>query len=162
MVLYATSTSLAELNYLALPTWTRLRSRFRFSHSVFLWSTRPGSLWCQCFCASVVLLLCGRSVACLFTNSPFDSCFHASRLLSACTVGHTARLTPVPPRLSVARFLRSLSTTVFALSYRPAEMLVAFWCSITAFSFDDYYRLLLRDRRKCSERFSLHAIGFAF
>ena len=37
----------------------------------------------------------GYSVVRLFTNSSVDSCFHASRLLSSCTVGHTARPTPL-------------------------------------------------------------------
>ena len=76
----------------------------------------------------------GCYVVCVFKNSPVDSCFHASRLLSSRTVGHVARLTPLPPRLSVAYLSRSLST-VFALSQRPAEMPAAFSCSFSCVIF---------------------------
>ena len=106
--------------------------------------------------------------------SSHELCFYASRLLSSFAVGHTARLTLLPLRLSVACFLRSLSI-VFALletsgnvrrvfvflscvlfrSFspslkRPAKILVAFSCYLFAFSFDDCFRPLIRDRRKCS------------
>ena len=65
------------------------------------------------FCRFGVFLVC--SVVCIFKTSPVDSCFHASRLLSSRAVGHVAKLTPLPPRLSAAFISRSLST-VFALS----------------------------------------------
>ena len=70
------------------------------------------------------LLFCGYSVDCLFTNSPDDSCFYASRMLSSRTVGRTARLTP------------------FASS--------PFGHTFLAFSFHDRFRPLLRDRREFS------------
>ena len=93
MVVYATSTCPAELNSLALPTWTRTRSRCRFSHSFLSCSHRRWVRYGVSACFLSIwyfLVLCCMS----FNEFPVDSCFHASRLLSSCIVGHKARLTP--------------------------------------------------------------------
>ena len=73
--------------------------------------------WVRCDISVLAFLpyLSRYSVVRLVTNYPVDSCFHASRLLSDCTAGHTARLPPLSLRLSVGCLLRSLSI-VFALS----------------------------------------------
>ena len=115
VVLYATSKSPAELTYLALPTSTRPRSRYRFSHSILLQSSRLGSLRYQRFCAFVDLVFLGVLLFVFSRILQLTPVFHASRLLSSCTVGHTARLASLPLRLSVACSLRS-PWTVFALS----------------------------------------------
>ena len=66
----------------------------RFSHSCLLKSLGLGSLWYQCFGVFVDVVICGRSVVCVFTSSLVDCCFHTNGLLNSRTIGLTARLTP--------------------------------------------------------------------